>query len=353
VEITQLLIRAFELGASDLHLRLPSKPVLRIDGSLVIQEDFPIISADYMNETLNLICTPEQKSLFFRELELDFAYTISSGVRFRVNVMRQRGSISMAFRVISSKIPTIDDLALPQICKQLIMKPSGLILVTGPTGSGKTTTMAAMIEYRNNNKSSNVITIEDPIEYLYRNKKCFFAQRELEEDTRSFSSALKHALRHDPDVILIGEMRDIETISIAIRAAETGHLVLSTLHAVNPPQTIDRLIDVFPPNQQNQIRMQVAQTIEGILSQRLIPKAGGKGRIAAFEILLGVSAARNLIRGSENHKLSSLMEMGRKDGMLTLDQSLVELVNKHIIDLDEALLQTNNPANLRKMVTQY
>jgi twitching motility protein PilT len=353
VEITQLLIRAFELGASDLHLRLPSKPVLRIDGSLVIQEDFPIISADYMNETLNLICTPEQKSLFFRELELDFAYTISSGVRFRVNVMRQRGSISMAFRVISSKIPTIDDLALPQICKQLIMKPSGLILVTGPTGSGKTTTMAAMIEYRNNNKSSNVITIEDPIEYLYRNKKCFFAQRELEEDTRSFSSALKHALRHDPDVILIGEMRDIETISIAIRAAETGHLVLSTLHAVNPPQTIDRLIDVFPPNQQNQIRMQVAQTIEGILSQRLIPKAGGKGRIAAFEILLGVSAARNLIRESENHKLSSLMEMGRKDGMLTLDQSLVELVNKHIIDLDEALLQTNNPANLRKMVTQY
>ena len=353
MEITQLLIHAFELGASDLHLWVSSKPVLRIDGRLIIQKDFPIISADNMNDTLNIICTPEQKSLFFRELELDFGYTISSGVRFRVNVMRQRGSISMAFRVIPSKIPTIDDLALPQICKQLIMKPSGMILVTGPTGSGKTTTMAAMIEHLNNNKSSNVITIEDPIEYLYHNKKCFFAQRDLEDDTRSFASALKHALRHDPDVILIGEMRDIETISIAIRAAETGHLVISTLHSVNPPQTIDRLIDVFPSNQQNQVRMQVAQTIEGIISQRLIPKASGKGRIAAFEILLGVSSTRNLIRGAENHKLSSVMEMGRKDGMVTLDQSLAELVNEHIIDLDEALLQTNNPENLRKMVTQY
>ena len=353
MEITQLLTRAFELGASDLHLWVFSKPVLRIDGRLVIQEDFPIISADNMNDTLNIMCTPEQKSFFFRELELDFGYTISNGVRFRVNVMRQRGSISMAFRVIPDKIPTIDDLALPQICKQLIMKTSGMILVTGPTGSGKTTTMAAMIEYLNNNKSSNVITIEDPIEYLYHNNKCFFAQRDLEDDTRSFASALKHALRHDPDVILIGEMRDIETISIAIRAAETGHLVISTLHAVNPPQTIDRLIDVFPPNQQNQIRMQVAQTVEGIISQRLIPKAGGKGRIAAFEILLGVPSTRNLIRGAENHKLSNVMELGRKDGMLTLNQSLAELVNEHIIDLDEALRQSNNPENLIKMVTKY
>jgi len=324
--------------------------MLRIDGSLAAQDDLPAVNADYINEVLNHITTPEQRSSFYRELELDFAYGVPGLARFRVSVLRQRGTLSMAFRLVPFKIPTIDDLNLPQVCKQLVMKPRGMILVTGPTGSGKSTTLAAMIDYLNDNQKSNVITIEDPIEYLYNNKKCIIAQRDLGDDTRSFSNALIHALRHDPDVILVGEMRDLDTISTAIRAAETGHLVLSTLHTVDASQTVDRLIDVFPPNQQQQVRMQFAQCMEGILSQTLVPKASGKGRVAAFEILLGVPAARNLIRDAQSHKLLNVMELGSRDGMQTLNQSLVELVRKHEITTEEAMLKSSNPDHLKKML---
>jgi twitching motility protein PilT len=348
MDINELLKRTLELGASDLHLRVPSKPMLRIDGSLTMQDDLPQVNSDYLNEVMNQICTPEQRSTFYRELELDFAYGVPGLARFRVSVLRQRGTIGMAFRLVPFKIPTIDDLGLPQVCKQLAMKPRGLILVTGPTGSGKSTTLAAMIDYLNDNLRANVITIEDPIEYLYNNKKCLIAQRDLGDDTRSFSNALTHALRHDPDVILVGEMRDLDTISTAIRAAETGHLVLSTLHTVDASQTVDRLIDVFPPNQQQQVRMQFAQCMEGILSQTLIPKAEGKGRVAAFEILLGVPAARNLIREAQSHKLINVMELGSKEGMITLNQSLVDLVKRRVISLDEAMLKSSNPEHLRK-----
>jgi twitching motility protein PilT len=348
MKIDDLLRRTFEKGASDLHLRVPSKPVLRIDGALSIQEDLAPVNEAYLKEIFETITSPEQRSTFYRDLELDFAYGIAGLARFRVSVMRQRGTLSFGFRLIPFKIPTIEELGLPQITKQMVLKPRGLILVTGPTGSGKSTTLAAMIDYLNENLRSNVITIEDPIEYLYSNKKCLIAQRDLGDDTRSFSSALIHALRHDPDVILVGEMRDLDTISTAIRAAETGHLVLSTLHTVDASQTVDRLIDVFPPNQQPQVRLQFAQCMEAILSQSLLPRATGKGRVAAFEILLGVPAARNLIRDCQSHKLQSVMELGSRDGMVTLNQSLAQLVRQGIVTQNEALLKSSNPDALKR-----
>jgi twitching motility protein PilT len=351
MDIDELLKRCLESGASDLHLRVPSKPMLRVDGKLVIQEDVEAVTPDYVIDVLNRLTTPEQRSIFYRELELDFAYSVPGMARFRVSVLRQRGTLSFAFRLVPFKIPTIDELGLPPICKSLILKPRGLILVTGPTGSGKSTTLAAMIDYLNNNSTSNVITIEDPIEYLYQNKHCLIAQRDLGDDTRSFSNALIHALRHDPDVILVGEMRDLDTISTAIRAAETGHLVLSTLHTVDASQTVDRLIDVFPPNQQQQVRLQFAQVMEGILCQALLPRASGKGRIASFEILVGVPAARNLIRDGQSFKLQNIMELGQKDSMHTLNQSLADLVRRQEVTLEEALIKSSNPDHLKRMLS--
>ncbi|MDD4323086.1 MAG: PilT/PilU family type 4a pilus ATPase, partial [Dehalococcoidales bacterium] len=263
---------------------------------------------------------------------------------------QQRGTISMAFRVVPFKILTIDELSLPQICKQLIHKPRGMILVTGPTGSGKSTTMAAMIDYLNETKPCNIITIEDPIEYLHRNKKSLIAQRDLGDDTKSFNAALVHSLRQDPDVIVIGEMRDIDTMSIAIRAAETGHLVLGTLHTRDATQTIDRIIDMFPSSQQAQIRIQVSQSIEGILSQALLPKNNGKGRAAAFEIMLANSAVRNLIRDGRTYELPNVIQLNNKDGMITLDQSLAELVAEGMVAKEEALSKSSNPERLEKIL---
>jgi len=256
----------------------------------------------------------------------------------------------MAFRVVPFKVLTIDELKLPQVCKSLIMKPRGMILVTGPTGSGKSTTMAAMIDYLNDHKSCNVITIEDPIEYLHANKKCLIAQRDLGDDTRSFDAALIHALRHDPDVIVVGEMRDVETMSIAIRAAETGHLVMGTLHTRDAAQTIDRIIDMFPPNQQAQIRLQVSQSIEGILSQTLLHKLSGKGRAAAFEIMLANAAVRNLIRDGRTYELPNVIQLNNKEGMQTLDQCLADLVRNRLASKEEALAKSSNPERLRKIL---
>jgi twitching motility protein PilT len=350
MDIDDMLRRCMESGASDLHLRVPSKPLLRIDGQLVEQEDLDTVTPDYVVDVLNRLTTPEQRSVFYRELELDFAYSVPGMARYRVSVLRQRGTLSFAFRLVPFRIPTIEELGLPQICKKLILKPRGLILVTGPTGSGKSTTLAAMLDYLNDNVKANVITIEDPIEYLYQNKKCLIAQRDLGDDTRSFSNALIHALRHDPDVILVGEMRDLDTISTALRAAETGHLVLSTLHTVDAAQTVDRLIDVFPPNQQQQIRLQFAQVMEGILSQTLIPRKNGKGRVAAFEILVGVAAARNLIRDGQSYKLQNIMELGSKDDMITLNQALSVLVKQKVISMEEAMVKSSHPEHLQKVI---
>jgi twitching motility protein PilT len=350
MNIDDLLRRTLEKKASDLHLRVPSPPILRIDGELVPQADLPPVMPPYTKEVFEHITSEEQRTTLYREYELDFAYSVPGLARFRVNIMKQRGTLSFAFRLVPFRIPSIEELGLPLICKQLVMKPRGLILVTGPTGSGKSTTLAAMIDYLNQNASLNIITIEDPIEYLYQNKKCLVAQRDLGDDTKSFATALVHALRHDPDVILVGEMRDLETISTAIRAAETGHLVLSTLHTVDAASTCDRLIDVFPADQQEQIRTQFAQTVEAIISQALLPRAGGEGRVGAFEIMISTSAVRNLIREKQAFKLPSFIELGSKDGMQTLNQSLGNLVKQRIVSFDDALMRSSQPDLLKRML---
>lgn len=348
-QIIELLKITVDNKASDLHLRVPSPPVLRIDGALVPQEDLPPVTVEDTEIIFEYITTPEQRNTFLNELELDFAYSVPGLARFRVSVMKQRNTISIAFRVVPFNILTIDELGLPQICKELILKPRGLVLVTGPTGSGKSTTMAAMIDHLNENDSRNVITIEDPIEYLHRNKKCLIAQRDLGDDTKSFSNALVHAMRHDPDVIVVGEMRDLETIATAIRAAETGHLVLGTLHTTDAPQTVDRIIDIFPHGQQQQIRLQLSQVMEAILSQTLLPRIGG-GRVGAFEILLVPPAVRNLIREQKTFELHSIMQLNSKDGMQTLDTSLAHLLRAGIITKEEALMKSSSPERLNKLL---
>jgi twitching motility protein PilT len=347
IEFFKLMV---EKRASDLHLRVPSPPVLRIDGELVVQEQSPPLTTKDIEAAFESVTNPEQRSRFHEEKELDFSYSVADIARFRVSVMWQRGSISLAFRLVPFKVFTVDELGLPQICKSLILKPRGLILVTGPTGSGKSTTMAAMVNHLNQNLARNVITIEDPIEYLHSNIKCLIAQRDLGDDTTSFDTALIHALRHDPDVIVVGELRDLETISTAMRAAETGHLVMGTLHTTDAPQTVDRIIDIFPPNQQPQIRLQFSQIIEAVLSQTLLPRAEGKGRVAAFEIMLGNPAVRNLIREGKSFELHSVMQLSSAEGMQTLDQELANLVRKQIVSLEEAKMKSSNPDRLKKLL---
>ncbi len=350
MEIIELLKRMVEKKASDLHIRVPSPPILRIDGELIPQKDLPPVTGGDVELALEQITTPEQRNTFATEKELDFAYSVPKLARFRVSVMRQRGTISLAFRLVPFDILTIDQLALPQICKELILKPRGLILVTGPTGSGKSTTMAAMIHHLNENSARNVITIEDPIEYLHRNIQCIIAQRDLGDDTKSFDIALIHALRHDPDVIVVGELRDLETITTAMRAAETGHLVMGTLHTTDAPQTVDRIIDIFPPSQQPQIRLQFSQVLEAVLSQTLLPKAEGKGRVAAFEIMIANAAVRNLIREGKTFELHNVMQLSAGEGMQTLDQALANLVRKKIVTLEEAKMKSSHPNRLKKLL---
>ncbi len=351
-EVKELLKRVIVQRASDLHLRVPSLPVLRVDGRLVPQEDcLPLTNSD-TQKILEAITTPEQLQAFERDFELDFAYSLYDIARFRVNAMKQKGSVSLAFRMIPMQVPSVDDLGLPTICKSLVLKPRGLVLVTGRTGSGKSTTLAAMINHLNETERRNIVTIEDPIEYLHQNKKSLIAQRELGEDTKSFAIALKHALRHDPDVVVVGEMRDLETISIAISAAETGHLVLGTLHTPDASQTVDRVIDIFPPAQQQQIRLQFSQVLEAVLSQVLLPRADGKGRIAAFEIMMGTPAVRNIIREGKTFELANVMQLGSKSGMETLDQALANIVKKGLVSRDVAMEKSSNPERLLKLL-QY
>jgi twitching motility protein PilT len=350
MEIIELLKTMVEKRASDLHIRVPSAPVLRVDGELLPLNDLPQVTMEDVEAAFDYITTPEQRNRFHLEKELDFAYSVPGLARFRVSVMRQRGTISLAFRLVPFKVFTIDELALPQICKELILRPRGLILVTGPTGSGKSTTMAAMINFLNERVACNVITIEDPIEYLHPNIKCLIAQRDLGDDTKSFDIALIHALRHDPDVIVVGELRDFETVQTAMRAAETGHLVMGTLHTTDAPQTVDRIIDIFSPNQQPQIRLQFSQVLVAVLSQTLLPRATGKGRIAAFEIMTGNSAVKNLIREGKTFELHSVMQLSSAEGMQTLDQSLAELVKKKVVSVEEAKTKSSHPDRLKKML---
>jgi twitching motility protein PilT len=349
MHINELLTLMVNKGASDLHLTVPSPPVLRIYGELIPQEDLPPLTVKDIELALEQVSSEEQRAVFDREWELDFAYSVPGLARFRVNVLRQRGVMSLAFRFVPFYVPSIDEWGLPQIFKGLILKPRGLILVTGPSGSGKSTTLAAMLRHLNENATKNVITIEDPIEFTFRNKKCLIRQRDLGDDTKSFAAAVIHALRHDADVIIIGEMRDLATISAAITAAETGHLVLGTLHTIDAPQSIDRMIDIFPHGQQQQIRVQLSQVIEAVISQALLPRIDG-GRIAAFEIMLASHTIRKYIRDEKIFEIPVTMEVSTPEGMQTLDQALTDLVRRKIVTLEDALMKSRDPVKLQRLL---
>ena len=339
---------AVERRASDIHLTVGVPPTLRINGALVRLNLPPLGPAD----TLRLFesIAPEERQTYFRQNgEVDFSHTIHGLSRFRVNAFRQRGSVAIAVRLIPEQVPTLDQLELPEVVANLARKPRGLILVTGPTGSGKSTTMAAMINLINEEQSCNIITLEDPIEYLHRHKKSLINQREVNADTRSFANGLRAALREDPDVILVGEMRDMDTISIAVRAAETGHLVLATLHTSDASQTIDRIIDVFPPYQQQQIRTQLSLTLQGIISQQLLPRRSGAGRVVAVEILVATPAVRNLVREGKSHQLLTVIQTGAKTGMQSMDAALRDLCRAGIVADEEALMRASDPDNFLRL----
>ena len=344
--IDDLLETMVALGASDLHLAVGSHPVIRLNGSLERLDQFPRLSADDTQRLLYRILSTEQQKHLEINRQIDVSYSIPGLARFRVNVYFQRESLGGAFRMIPAELKTLEDLGLPTQLHELSKKPRGLVLVTGPTGSGKSTTLAAVVDEINRTRDDHIMTIEDPIEFLHRHKRCIVNQREIGPDAISFADALRGALRQDPDVILLGEMRDLETISTAITAAETGHLVFATLHTQDAPSTIDRLIDVFPAAQQEQIRVQLAATIQGIVTQTLLPTVDGRGRVAALEILLPDDAVRNLIRQAKVEQIYSVMQTNTGRGMQTLEQALVDLVTRGIITQEVAMSRSSRPDQL-------
>ncbi len=342
IDIATLLKTAMEREASDLHLTTNSPPVLRIYGRLYVLNDLPILTRENTKELIYNILSDEQKAVFERDKELDFSFCISGMDRFRVNVHYQRGNIEAAFRRVPLKIPSIEELGLPRVVYDLVRKPYGLVLVTGPTGMGKSTTLAAMLDLINNERAEMIVCIEDPIEFVHFSKKSIIKQREVYADTHSFPEALKRALRQDPNVIVVGEMRDLETIATTLTAAETGHLVLATLHTPDCPQTIQRIIDVFPPHQQRQVRIQLADSLQGVISQLLLPRADGTGRILATEVMIVTSGIRNLIREEEIAQIPSLIQMGGQYGMYTMDRCLKDLYRKGLITKEVALSKVKN-----------
>ncbi len=348
MEIRDLLMMCIEKGASDLHITDKEPPILRIDGKL-LRTECPLLEKQELKKMIYSILTNVQKEAFEKDLELDFSLALPGLDRFRVNVHLQKGSVEAAFRCVPLEIPTIEKLGLPPIIAELARKPNGLVLVTGPTGMGKTTTLATMINLINNEREGLVICIEDPIEFMYKNNKCVIKQREVYSDTRSFAAALRHALRQDPNVIVVGEMRDLETISTALTAAETGHLVLATLHTPDAPQTIERIIDVFPPHQQQQVKLQLSDCLQGVVSQLLLPHASGKGRVLSTEVMIGTSGIRNLIRGQEIEQIPTLMQTGSQYGMKTMDKSLKELMRAGLITLDIALSKVKNQDEFKQL----
>lgn len=348
--IQQLLQTMIEKGASDLHITTGSPPQLRIDGKLCPMS-MPPMSGVETKQLCYSILTDAQKFRFEETNELDLSFGIKGLSRFRANIFMQRGAVAVAIRTIPYKILTFKELGLPDICEDLIKRPRGLVLVTGPTGSGKSTTIASMIDRINEERHEHIITIEDPIEYLHHHKGCMVNQREVNADTKSFKDALKYILRQDPDVVLIGEMRDLETIQAALTIAETGHLAFGTLHTNSAAQTINRIIDVFPANQQPQVRAQLSFVLEGVMSQQLLPKAGGQGRCLALEIMVPNPAIRNLIREDKIHQIYSMMQTGQgKYGMQTMNQSLCELYQKRLITHEEATGRSSMPEELIQMI---
>ena len=344
--IEHLLEQMVARGASDLHVTSGSEPAVRVNGKLERLEDFGRLTAEDTQRVLYRILSTEQQKHLEIKRQLDLSYSLPGVARFRVNVYFQRESLGAAFRLIPSELKTLEELGMPQALRDLAEKPRGLVLVTGPTGSGKSTTLAAMIDMINRSRSDHIMTIEDPIEFLHRHKRCIVNQREIGPDATSFAEALKGALRQDPDVILLGEMRDLETIATALTAAETGHLVFATLHTQDAPSTVDRLIDVFPAAQQEQVRVQIAGTLQGVVTQTLLPRADGAGRIPAVEVLLPDDAVRNLIRQAKVEQVYSVMQTGGKRGMQTLEQALAELVGRGLVTQDVALSRSSRPEQL-------
>ncbi len=348
--LEQLVRKMVEMGASDLHLGVGSPPAVRIDGKLYSMPDMPILKQNMLEKILYDVLQPDQVDTLVTERELDFSYSVPGLSRFRGNVLWQRGTLGAVFRAIPGRPVTLEELKMPPVVAELATRPRGLVLVTGPTGSGKSTTLAAMIDHINSNYPYHIVTIEDPIEFLHKNKKCLVRQRELGSDTLSFTAALKHVLRQDPDVILVGEMRDLETISLAVTAAETGHLVFGTLHTTSAASTVDRMIDVFPAAQQAQIRMQLSSTLQGVISQTLIPRAQGHGRVCAMEIMIGTPAVRNLIREGKTHQINNMIASGANVGMQSLNQSLTRLVQDGQITKEAALEKSNAPEELERFL---
>ncbi len=337
ININQILDEARALGCSDLHFTTEIPPVVRLHGSLKQMTDYPALKNEDIIEVMKQITNEEQRASIENNIDTDFSYVTESGFRNRVNVYFQRGNVAIAIRLLRNDIPTLEDLKLPQILSTFCMRPRGLVLVTGPTGSGKSTTLAGMIDYVNVHRSAHVITVEDPIEYIHEHKCCMVNQREVGMDVPNFAAALRAALREDPDVILVGEMRDFETISAAVTAAETGHLVFSTLHTTSASDTINRIIDVYPEHQQQQIRAQLANVLVAVISQTLIPTADGKGRIAAQEILNVTDACSAMIRDNKVHLIQSAIQTGKQSGMQCLDQELARLAKRGIIKEEHAL----------------
>ena len=344
--IDDLLERTVAAGASDLHVTTGCEPAIRVNGVLERLEDLEKLSSDDTQQLLYRIMSTEQQKHLEIKRQLDTSYSLPGVARFRVNIYFQRESLGAAFRLIPAKLKTLDELGLPPALHELAKKPRGLVLVTGPTGSGKSTTLAAVIDEINSTRRDNIMTIEDPIEFLHGHKRCIVNQREIGPDATSFAEALRGALRQDPDVILLGEMRDLETIATALTAAETGHLVFATLHTQDAPSTVDRLIDVFPAAQQEQVRVQIASTLQAVITQTLLPRADGSGRVAALEILIPDDAVRNLIRQAKVEQVYSIMQTGGKRGMQTLEQSLAELVGRGVISQETALSRSSRPDQL-------
>ncbi|MFF1878182.1 type IV pilus twitching motility protein PilT [Leifsonia sp. NPDC058230] len=336
--------------ASDLHVTVGAAPMVRIDGSLTAAGSTEPWNTQRTFAALTSLLTPRQLEVFQRELELDFAFTISANSRFRVNLYQQRGSVGAAFRLIPTEIKQLRELGVPESIGGFSQLPRGLVLVTGPTGSGKSTTLAALIDLVNSTRADHIVTVEDPIEFMHVHKQSIVNQREVGHDTHSFNNALKHVLRQDPDVILIGELRDLETISVALTAAETGHLVFATLHTQDAPQTIDRVIDVFPPHQQDQVRAQLAATLQGVVCQTLIKRASGKGRAVATEVLMMTPAIANLIREGKTYQIASMMQAGRDSGMHTMDQHLADLVNNGTITRRAALEKAHDVEGIHRLI---
>jgi twitching motility protein PilT len=351
VPVQELLTHVLTMDASDLHLTVGAKPTVRMHGDLKPLEQYDILEPDQVRRMVYAILTQRQRERLEQDLELDMSYSLPGRARFRVNVYFQRDAVGAAFRFIPFTIRTVEDLGLPPQVSDFARLPRGLVLVTGPTGSGKSTTLAALIDVVNTEREVHIMTIEDPIEYLHRHKLALVNQREVGADTHGFAEALKHVLRQDPDVILVGEMRDLETISTAITAAETGHLVFATLHTQDAPQTIDRVIDAFPPHQQQQIRVQLSTTLQGVVTQQLLQTWDGQGRVVAAEVMVTTPAIRNLIREAKVHQIYSSMQAGGQFGMRVMDQALAYLVTNQKITMELARQRCHDPQELDRLVT--